>query len=142
MRIAQAAEKAATDKAAADKAAADKAAAKVVDNTISSMPSIANLELSDKATVTAARTSYTALTSNQQSLVTKLSVLAAAEGQIASLQAEADEAATQKAAASEGYNFEFVKVELGNDVLGGREVYPAFPRTPNEDSTLTASKAA
>ena len=80
-----AADKAAADKAAADKAAkvaADKAAAKTVDDQIAALGSVTTGKTS---LVAAARRAYNTLSADQKALVTKLSVLTAAESKLASL---------------------------------------------------------
>lgn len=70
---------------------ADTIAAKAVDTKIIALPALSALTLSNKASVVAARSAYTAITSAQKLLVTKLSTLVAAEAQIVILQAKADE---------------------------------------------------
>lgn len=70
---------------------ADTVAAKAVDTKIIALPILSALTLSNKTSVVAARSAYTAITSAQKLLVTKLTTLAAAEGQIVVLQAKADE---------------------------------------------------
>lgn len=69
----------------------DTIAAKAVDTKIIALPILSALTLSNKASVVAARSAYTAITSAQKLLVTKLTTLVAAEGQIVILQAKADE---------------------------------------------------
>ena len=71
--------------------------AKEVDDQIAALPS--DIALSNEAAVSAARSAYTALPDQAKSLVTKLSVLTAAEAKIAELKAQAEQEAANKAAA-------------------------------------------
>ncbi len=75
----------------------DVAAANVIDQ-ISSLPASSAITLNDKTNVQNARISYTALSSDEQKLVTNLSSLTSDESQIASLEAAAAKEADQKAA--------------------------------------------
>lgn len=78
--------------------ASDKEVAKNLDTKIEALGNVNSIKL-DKATdVQAIRKSYEELTSDQKSLVTKLSVLTAAEDKITNLQATADKIAADKAA--------------------------------------------
>ena len=71
---------------------------KGVDDLITALPAVADLALTNKAAVVAARGSYTALTSDQQATVTKLSILIADEAKIVTLQAAADKVTADQAA--------------------------------------------
>lgn len=77
---------------------ADTIAAKAVEDKIIALPALNALTLSSKAGVVAARSAYTALTGAQKVLVTKLSTLTAAEGQLITLQAAADDKVAEDAA--------------------------------------------
>ena len=82
--------------AAEEQAAADLAAARAVDTEIEA---IGEVTLESVGKITAARAAYEALTDTQKALVTKLSVLTAAETAYAELKAAADQAAVDAAAA-------------------------------------------
>ena len=71
--------------------------AKAVDDQIAALP--ATITLANESAVSAARSAYTALPDQAKSLVTKLSVLTAAETKIAELKAQAEQEAANKAAA-------------------------------------------
>ena len=72
---------------AAEAKIADLTSAKAVDDAIAALPAVDELTLDNGDAVTAARTAYNALTDTQKPLVTKLSVLEAAEAKIADLTA-------------------------------------------------------
>ena len=72
---------------AAEAKIADLTAANAVDEQIADLPAVDELTLDNADAVTAARTAYNALTDTQKPLVTKLSVLEAAEAKIADLTA-------------------------------------------------------
>ena len=72
---------------AAEAKIADLTAAKAVDDSIAALPAVDELTLANADAVAAARSAYNALTDAQKPLVTKLSVLEAAEAKIADLTA-------------------------------------------------------
>ncbi len=71
-------------------AAEDEAAARYVIGLIDALPSVADLALSDKKTVAAARDAYDELTNVQKELVTNLELLQAIEAQMAELEITVD----------------------------------------------------
>nr|WP_238351840.1 immunoglobulin-like domain-containing protein [Brevibacillus brevis] len=73
------------------------AAAQAVDNKIAALPAANALTLADKPAVVAARADYNALTAAQKALVTKETVLQAAEAKIAQLEAGQTDAAAAQA---------------------------------------------
>ena len=77
--------------------AADTAAAKAVDNLIDS---IGTVTLESKGTIAAARSAYDVLTNAQRALVTKLSLLTAAETKYAELESAAKQDGIDRAAAA------------------------------------------
>ena len=82
---------------AADKETFDREKAQAVDALIQALPAVGVLTLEDQANVEAARAAHTALTEDQKAYITQLSVLVAAEAEIARLQ----EVAENEAAAAE-----------------------------------------
>ncbi|MBU3160875.1 glucosaminidase domain-containing protein [Clostridium frigoris] len=77
---------------------ADTTAAKLVDTKIIALPTVNALTLLNQTGVVAVRSAYTAITSTQKALVTKLNTLVAAEVQIVALQTEANEGKAENAA--------------------------------------------
>ena len=69
--------------------AADQAAADEVKDMITALPAVADMTLTDKSDVEAARAAYDGLTADQKALVTNLSTLTVAETKIAELEADA-----------------------------------------------------
>ncbi|MBR6547997.1 MAG: hypothetical protein IKT68_00495, partial [Clostridia bacterium] len=105
-----------------EKTEGDKAAAKVVSDKIAALP--ANIALTDKAAVTAARTAYNGLTDLQKTYVTNLSKLTAAEKAIANLEIQAgDKAAADEVVAKIAALPDTITLQNESAVVAARTAY-------------------
>ncbi len=102
--------------------------AKEVDNQITALP--ASITLANESAVIAARSAYNALPDQAKSLVTKLSVLTAAETKIAELKAQAEQEAADKAAAQAVMNqiaaLNVQSLDDESSVVAARNAYKAL----------------
>lgn len=123
--------------------ASDKEVAKNLDTNIEALGNVNSIKL-DKATdVQAIRKSYEELTSDQKSLVTKLSVLTAAEDKITNLQATADKIAADKAAEEKAAADKIAAEKVAADQAAAQEAV-AVSSTPaqsqNNEYTVYITK--